>query len=764
MTDHAVIGQRLPRVDGWEKVTASALYAADVKLPGMLYGKVLRSIYPHARILRIDTSQATKIPGVAAVVTINDVPQHRTGLYFHDRRIFAKERALYIGEELAAVAAIDEETAQRAVEAIDVEYQELPAVFDAEAAMKEGAPILHEDLARYSEGALMPPSCVPGTNICSYYKLRRGDIERGFREADRVFEESFRVQRLHHGYIEPHACVTSYDPVSGRLTVWSSNQGVFQMRVQICHAFNLPLKKVRVIGTRVGGGFGGKTRLSLEPFCVALSMKTKRPVRMVLSREEEISRYSSPSAVIRMKMGANKDGAITALHVELIWDPGAYAGDVGYNMGAQRAAAGPYVIPNVGIDTYMVYTNNMPATSWRAVAMPQSVWAFESMIDIVASGLGVDALELRLKNLAEDGSLNAMGQVLQSVSVKDCLRKAAEAIGWGRNAGPNRGLGLAAFHKFPAPGFGSSAVVKLEEDGTAVLLTGAAEIGQGCETILSQVAAEELGIRLDDVFTPMPDTDLTPYEWGAIGERITTSAGNAVRRAAADAREQALQLAARMMEVKKEDLTIRDGRVVLRDAPQRGISLAEVSAAAHGRFGGPIIGRGAYAIEMPLAGNTETGQLGGLSPSWKYGAHAAEVAVDPETGAVKIEKLVCAHDVGKALNPILVDGQTQGAATMGVGLTLYEKILFDSGKVLNPTFMDYRMPTALDVPPIESIIVEKPAPDGPFGAKAAGEHGTLGVAPAVGNAIYNAVGVRLRELPLTPEDVLAALEQKASHS
>ncbi|MBI2918977.1 MAG: molybdopterin-dependent oxidoreductase [Chloroflexi bacterium] len=766
MPEYKVIGRPALRVDAAEKATGKAVYTQDVKLPGLLYAKVLRSPYPHARILRVDTSVAERMPGVKAVLTIRDVPQHRTGLMLQDHYIFAKDKVRHVGDEIAAVAAVDEETAQKAVEAIEVDYEELPSVFDVEEAMREGAPVIHEDLPSYDMGPghQYPHTMKGGTNICGLYKLRKGDVDKGFQGADYVFEDTFKVHTFYHGYIEPHACTASYDPTSGKVTVWTSTQRPFMARAYLSKTFNLPMTKVRVVGTRVGGGFGGKTRPRHERFPVALSMKTGRPVNMVMTRDEDIAAYCSPAAVVKLKMGVKADGAIVALAMDMIWDTGGYGESIHYSRGPIEALPGPYDIPNVKIDSYAVYTNKMPAYSYRGRIMPQPTFAVESALDIISERLGLDPVEVRMKNLFQEGSINAAGQALHSVGARDCLQKVAQAIGWGRAPGPNRGISVVSYHKYP-PTQASSAVVRLNEDGTVQLICGAPEIGQGTQTALSMICAEELGVPLEDVSMPIYDTDHTPFEAGAIGDRITTCAGNAIRIAAADARAQALAIAANMLKVNKEDLTVEDGRILVRDAPEMWTTLPRVCAAAHTRLGGPIVGRGSYlGNDSMLEMDAETGQMGGVSRSWKYGAQAAEVEVDPQTGEVKVLKVVCAQDVGKAINPLIIEGQMDGAVLMGLGLSLWEETAFDEGKVANPNFMDYRLPTAMEGVSLEHIIVEHASPDGPFGAKGAGEQSTVPTAAVMANAIYNAVGVRIKDLPLTAEKVLSALGQQRAQS
>ncbi|MBI2917471.1 MAG: xanthine dehydrogenase family protein molybdopterin-binding subunit [Chloroflexi bacterium] len=766
MTTLNWVGQRVVRVDGVEKATGHVTYATEVVLPGMLHGKVLRSPYPHARIRRIDTSQAETMPGVVAVVTIADVPQHSSGYFLQDHHILARDKVRYVGDEVAAVAAADEDTAERAVEAIEVEYEELPAVFEVEEAMRPGAPLIHEDMAKYQLGGPLRAhptmrTMRPGTNIAAVYKLRQGDVEAGFAQADLIVENTFRSHSAHAGHLEPHACVADYSP-GGRLTVWTNNQRPHPTRVYLSHAFSLPPSRVRVIGTKVGGGFGGKSRPRYERLAAALSIRAGRPVRTVMTRAEEFICFRSPVNIARVKTGVKRDGTIVAQSIELIWDTGAYAEAYPYSFNAPKHAAGPYRVPNVSVASYLVYTNRVPAYSWRGLGVPNTMWAMESQMDIVARKLGIDPLELRLKNLVREGDTAHTGERLQAVGARECLERVAEAIGWGKELPPRRGIGLASFHLRPHVQFPSGAMVRLNDDGTILLLAEVTEIGQGGQTLLAQIVAEEMGVRVQDVITPAVDTDINPADSGAFDSRVTVSTGNALQMALAELREQVAGLASEILKVAKADLVLEKGRVqsrFYRDS-EVGLTLAEVASAALSRRGGPLVGRGFYAGGHPLYFDPQTCQLEpGQSHSWKYGAMAAEVEVDPETGVVTPIRVVCAHDVGKAINPLSVEGQTEGGALMGLGFGLIEETAFDGGQVSNPSFGDYRMLTAYDTPEIQAITVESHAKDGPYGAKGVGENGPVAMAPALANAIEDAIGVRLKELPLTPEKVLAALRK-----
>lgn len=768
MNSFSVVGEPLPMVDGIEKVTGEGIYAVDVRLPGMLHAKVLRSSYPHARILCIDTTEAEKIPGVYAVVTAQDMPNRRVGLSLKDEFILGRDKVRYIGEVIAAVAAVDLETAEEALKAIRVDYEELTPVFDPIGAMRGDAPKIHEELASYEQSSYqiryMRP--VAGTNIASHIKVRKGDIGKGFQEAAVVLEETFRCHRIHHCYLEPHAVLADYK--RDKITVWTNGQRPFDICNYVADLFGLPIGKVRVINTKIGGGFGGKITARLEPIAIVLSQKSHRPVKLVLTRQEEFTIFGGQhSAVVKIKSGATQDGKLTALEMETVWDAGAYA-DGGISVASMAGAAGasgPYRIPNLKIDSYLVYTNKANPTALRGMGMQQISWAVESQMDMMAERLGIDPVEFRIINAFEEGDRSATGEILESVSIKDCIEKVADAMEWGKGPKlPNRGKAICAWHKFSAPGTTSSAVVKINGDGSVTLSTGASEIGQGSNTVLAQIAAEELGLDLKDLSVISGDTDSTPFDHGSFSSRVTHHTGNAVKMAAQDAKRQMLEVAVQMLrplEVTPEALELKDHRVFVRSSPEIGLPFAQVALASRVRYGSPIIGKGAFRGRGSHLLDPETGQSDQPAASeWVYMAQGAEVEVDPETGMISIVKLVGAYDCGKAINPLSIKGQIQGGNMMGVGLSIYEEMIYEDGQMINPNFMDYMIPTALEAPRMEAILVEKPHPAGPYGAKGIGEAGIVLIAPAIGNALYAATGVRIKDLPLTPDRVQAALEGK----
>ena len=755
--DYATVGKSVPRVDAATKVRGEAAFLDDMSLPGMLYGKVLRSRFAHARILSIDTSEAEKLPGVKAVVTGKDLPVIH-GESFVDEPFLALGKVRYMGEAVAAVAAVDEVTAEAALDLIRVEYEELPALFDPQEAMKPGAPLIHEAINPYTHPPIIEP--VPDSNICNHFQLVAGDVDQGFREADLIFEDTFTTPMQQHCSLETHGTIAQVD-TAGKITLWTTNDSPYRCRKEVADALKIPMTHVRVIALYIGGNFGGKGGLKAEPATIALALKVRnRPVKIMFSREEEFtsSLVRHPS-VSHIKTGVMKDGRIVARQVTTIWDTGAYA-EKGPTVSRLSgvSAAGPYQIPNVKVDGYVVYTNKQVAGACRGYGGPQVCWAYESQMDMIAAKLGMDPLELRLKNGHNEGDIHASGQQLYSVGLKECLGKAAREIGWGQpKAGPYRGKGISFMERAIKTPFASAAFVKVNEDATIEVLSSTTEVGQGSETILCQVAAEELGVPLEWVSKAMPDTTVTPFDASTTSSRSTFHMGNAVRMAAADAKEQILQMAGEVLEASPEDLEVREGRVSVKGVPERGLGIAEV---LRRRFGGQatVLGRGFF-----YPGDPNSAAYFSLdSAFWIYAAQAAEVEVNPKTGQVTVLKLVGAHDAGVAIHPQNCEEQIRGSLAMGLGFTLFENLQVREGKTVNPSFMDYRMPSMLDMPEVVPIVIEMAHEHGPFGAKGVGEPGLVATAPAIANAVYDAVGVRIKDLPITPDKVLAALREKAA--
>jgi carbon-monoxide dehydrogenase large subunit len=758
LTENRGVGGSLPRVDVEDKSTGRVVYGADFRLAGMLVGRALRSPHPHARIRRVDVSAARKVRGVAAVLTGRD----NLGLYgssILDRPVLAAEKVRFRGEAVAAVAAQSEDAALEALERIEIDYEALPAVCDVEKAASPDSPIVHEEMMTYVRDNAGRP--VAGTNICTYFRLRRGDIEEAVSKADRVFTDRYFSHPVQHVPIEVNAAMAQ--ETGGKLVVWTHNDAPYRCRRDLAAAFDIPMTKLRVTSLPVGGGFGGKGGLNAEPLAALLALHADgRPVGVVYTREEVFTATLIRHATVQyLKTAVTRDGLLLGREIRVYWDTGAYtekgptvATNAGYS------SAGPYRIPHLKIDSYCVYTNNPVAGAFRGYGMPQVTWASERQMDDIARALGIDPLEIRLRNAFVEGDLSSTGETLRSVGVRESLRSAAEAIGWETPKPPGRGRGIAAMHKGGATAYAaSSAFLKINEDGTVQVLTSSMEVGQGAHTVLTQIAAAELGLDPDRIHLATPDTDVTPYDRSTTSSRTTFSMGLAVQKAAADAKGQILELGAKVLEAAPEDLALDGDRVSVSGSPERSISLGRLVFGARGER--PILGRGEYHMDDATPLDPETGQGTRPVPFWMYGAQAAEVEVDVETGSVKVLRLVAAHDVGRAVNPKTCEQQLEGALAMGLGCTLIEEVLLDEGKFLNPTLVDYHICSTLDVPDLTARVVEVPHPDGPFGAKGVGEPALAPTAAAIANAVCDAVGIPFNNLPLTPEVVWAALREAA---
>jgi CO/xanthine dehydrogenase Mo-binding subunit len=758
MAEYRVIGTSVERVDGPEMLTGQALYGPDMKLPNMLWGKILRSPIPHGKVLRVDVEKAKKHPGVKAVICARDVPARRYGYAIEDEYIFAIDKVVYVGQPVAAVAAVDEETAEETLSLIDVDYEELPAVFDAEEAIRDGAPLVHE-VDKYNARSVYLASWhpVPGTNIIHQASNQRGDVEAALKKADFVFEDTFRASQIHHSYMEPHATLVAV--LGGTITVWTCSQEVFELRTVMAGLFGVPESKMRVICTKVGGGFGGKIEPRLEPITIALAMKSGKPVKIVMTRTDEFTAAAgSTPALVKLKTGVMKDGTLVARDISFLWNTGAHAEGLAPSNRAMKDGIGPYRIPDIRVTSTLVYTNRIRGTQLRGLGVPEGAWAIESQMDMIAERLGMDSLELRLKNILREGDINAIGDAVQSIGLRECLEKVAAEIGWGKPKPSKVGRGLAVIAKSPTTHSSiSGAHVQFNEDGSAQVLVGASEIGQGMCVVLSQIAAEELGIPVGSVGITCADTGATPYDRGTFSSRVTFYTGMAVKKAAEDAKKQLLEMASKMAEIPESDLAVENQCVVSMKQPQFSLPYRKVLEQAHNREK-PILGRGWYGGKGDYPSLPHKAQGKEYVPGWKYAAQAVEVEIDEETGMIKAKRIASAHDVGRALNPMSVRGQITGGVVMGLGYALHERLQFEDGRVINPSFMDYKLPSAEQIPEIVSIPVEVPLPEGPYGAKGIGELAVVGIAPAIGNAIYDALKVRIKELPLFPERVLAAIE------
>ena len=755
-----IAGTPAPRLDGVEKVTGKAVYTGDIELPGMGFAKILRSPLPHARLVRIDARKAESLPGVFAVLTREDITSlnYLYGATYKDQSIVAVDKVRYAGDPVAAVLAADEATAEEALALIDVEYEDLPLVTNIEEAIAPGAPLVHEaqfakvEMRGTSYGA---PEKFKGTNICYYFGYSHGDVAEGFRKSDYVYEDTFRFPKVQHYSLEPHVTVANFE--DGRLTVWTACQDPFTLRDHLAGIFNFPQSRVRVIVPYVGGAFGGKLYVKAEPIAAALSWKARRPVKLALHVSESFKTITRHPARIRIKTGVSRDGRLLARECEVYMDTGAYA-DAGPRV-TQKAgyrALGPYRIPDVKVDAYGVYTNTVPAGAFRGFGSVQVTWAYESQMDLIAERLGMDPLEIRLKNLLKKGESYTPGDTPVDCDLKEGLLKVAQALDWKRKPSkPNTGKGLSCCIKDAGGTFKiAGATVRMSSDGSVVLLTGTVEIGQGSRTALSQVVAEELALGLDRISVAQLDTDVTPYDVSTSASSSMTVMGLAVQRAAQDVKRQLLHAAAKVMGKKADQLTLRNGRV--RSRGGQGIPYGKVISDYFGSKAGEFIGRGIYRDVK-----SKKAVLGSPTTFWEVGWGGAEVEVDPETGVIQILKYISAADVGKAINPVQCEGQDEGAVFFALGHTLFEEMVYEDGQLLNPNLVDYRVPTFCQLPKeFSTILIENRNGPGPFGSKGMGEGGLLPVASAIANAVSNAVGVRIFDLPLTPVKVWRALQAK----
>lgn len=771
MQEFKYIGKPVRRIDELEKVTGAAQYVDDLDFgPNLLHAQVVESPYAHAIIKSIDTSEAEKVPGVVQVVTGKDFPYH-FGLYMQDRYIFAQEKVRFVGEQVAAVMARDLKTAKKAAELVKVEYEPLPAIFDPVEAAKKDATLIHSDLGNYSHVPWFFPK--GGTNIAHWRKIRKGDIEKGFAEADLIFEDTYRVPRYAHCCIEVHGATGLCDH-SGRITVWAASQSPHTQRhifAEVLAPLGFSHKDVRVISPHVGGGFGGKAGVTMEILAAALPTLVKGcPVRINWSREQEFyNTYQRLGLVATLKMGVKKDGAITAFDYTIYWDAGAYV-EYGANVvnASGLSATGPYRIPNVKIDALCMYTNLPPGGPYRGFGYSELLFGIESHTTRIAKKLNMDPVAFKRKNAIKEGDRLAYGAQMTPNGLIECIDKVAETIEWNKQEesnDPNKaiGKGFSVFWKAPAmpPNASSSAFLKFNEDGSLNILVSAMEIGQGFLTAMAQIAAEILSVPPEKIRVENPDTDRNPYEWQTVASHITWSTGNAVKNAAIDAREQIFKAINEAYFLEIDSLYLEDEKVKCKMKPGFEVQLKDIVIngimVADGTFrGGPIIARGTFMPKFTSAmGDPETGQGGHPNVHYTVGAGAIVLEVDKQTGRMKVLKAVEAIDAGKAINPVSVRDQVSGGLLQGLATVLYEDMRYDeNGKLLNPNFTDYKIPTAMDIPEeVVPIIVEVPQPDGPFGARGIGEHPMIPAAPLVANALEDALGIRIKSMPITAEKV-----------
>jgi CO/xanthine dehydrogenase Mo-binding subunit len=765
-----------------EKVTGQATYTFDMELPGMLYAKCLHSPYAYAEIVSIDTQAAKALPGVKAVLTGEDIP-YLLGLYMIDKRILARGRVRYQGEAVAAVAAVDEETAERALALVKIEYKELPSVMTIDEALASDI-LVHEDINELEtiKGVFFPQ---PDSNIASWNKTIKGDIAKGFQEADLIVENELTLPPVAHVPLETHVSIAQADPYSNQVKIWTSTQSPFGVRQLLAKALGVSKSDIQVIAPYVGGGFGGKAGIHLEPLAAVLSRACKgRPVKITATREEEFNQLPSRAGMRgRVKTGVKKDGKITAVEIYYDWDSGAYA-DYGVNVGraATYSGAGPYEIPNLELHSRTLYTNKVFSTAYRGFGHLETHWIIERQMDLVAQELGMDPYELRMKNVLREGSLTISGEHINAHSGRPdkCLEAVAKEIGWtgGRSQqeraavkiGKVRGKGLACLQKAPAmpTNTSTSAIMQMDEDGNVRLMIGAVDMGQGSNTVMAQIAAEILDIPLEKIKVVWEnDTDRHPYDWSTVASKYTFMGGNAVKRCAQHMIRQMKELAAQVLRCPVEELAHGDEAIYHIQHTRKRLTYKELAMGYSyengNSVGGPLIAHGVYMAEGLTYLNPDTGQ-GLPALDWTFGAHGVEIEVDVETGEVEIVKIASAFDIGQAINKKLVEGQIIGGVLQGIGSALVEGFKFSAdGRLLNPSFTDNKIPTAKDIPAeVVPIIVEYPQTDGPFGARGIGEHPMISVPSVIGNALYDALGINFFDLPMSPEKVaLAIARQKA---
>jgi CO/xanthine dehydrogenase Mo-binding subunit len=777
MSNYKYIGKPAVRVDGKAKITGSAQFVDDIDFGAdLLYAAVVESPHAYAIIQKIDTKKAEALPGVVKVVTGDQFP-YRFGLYMHDRYIFAQDRVRFVGEQVAAVVANDPATALKAAKLVEVKYKKLKPLLNVQDALKEqGVDRVHPDLANYFHVPWFFPK--KNSNIAHFRKIRRGDVEDSFKDADLVYEDNYQVPRYAHCAIENHAAVGKLDH-DGRLTLWTASQSPHTQRHLFAEAL-APLgfthQNVRVITPYVGGGFGGKAGVTMEIIAAALATTVPgRAVKLLWSREQEFyNTYQRQGVEASIKVGVKSDGTITALEQTLLWDAGAYV-EYGANVvnAAGLSATGPYRIPNIKIDSVCVYTNLPPGGPYRGFGYSEFIFGLESHFNEIAKRLGMDPVAFRHKNAIRAGDELAYGAAMHANGLLEAIDRVKSEIAWdspkGEPSDKNkvRGRGFALFWKAPAmpPNASSTAFLKFNEDASINILVSGMEIGQGYLTVMAQIAAEVLGVPPEKIRVETPDTDRNPYEWQTVASHITWSCGNAVKRAAEDAREQIIDLIEAVLEMPRDDIYLENCQVRSKIEPAFSLDFTEFIINGlmlpDGSWrGGPIVGRGMFMPEFTSAlSDPETGQGGKPNVHYTVGASAIEIEVDRDTGQITIPKVVLAIDCGQALNPDLVKGQITGGMLQGLATVLYEDMRFDQeGRLLNPNFTDYKIPTTLDTPDeIVPIIVEVPQGDGPFGARGMGEHTMIPAAPLIANAVEDALGVRVKSMPITAEKIVEQL-------
>ena len=748
------IGERTPQHQAVEKVRGRAVYVRDMALPGMLHGRVVRSTYARARIINLDLSRALRVPGVRAIVTGADIPPGNWGPIMKDQTTLARGVVRYFGEEVAAVAAVSDDAAQEAVEAIRVEYEAERPLLDPRQALEPGCARVHEDRP----------------NLVREVSFSRGDIQAGFAAADAVYEATYEVPYQYHGYTEPMGTLASPDS-SGRLTLWAPTQSVFFTRELVAEAIGVPVSRVRVVQTVVGGAFGGKIGEENNSAITALlALKAGRPVRLINDRPGDFAaaRKSIPE-IITLKIGVTRDGRLVAKEMDVLADNGAYSGLAPEQMIVTAMRCDNlYRTENLSTRGRLVYTNNQPSGTFRAFGTQQGQFAMDSHLTVLAGMIDMDPVELLRRNVIQAGDTSIHGWVMNSCGLTDCINTVAKEIGWEQkyraapgNGRTRRGVGIGigihvTANRQLADWDGATVALKMNEDGSVNLISGEGDLGQGASTVLAELAAAELGVRFEDVIVSQADTDVVPFAFGSYASRTTLLAGNATILAARLVREKLLNMAAQRIEISESDLDIADGWIFVKGSAEIGMTVAEACRAHLFRAGGDAIYERA-TYDAPTVMFDRKTLYGNVAPAYSFAAQAVEVEVDTQTGVVTLIRSVVADDVGRALNPLAVEGQICGAVAQGVGWALYENMRFDEGRLLTDDFRDYTVPVAEALPDLQTVLVESSEPNGPLGAKGASETAIVPVAGAIANAVAHATGARIQSLPITGEKVLAAM-------
>lgn len=736
------VGKPIPRLEGADKVSGKTRYAADIEIPGALWAKILRSPLPHARIVNVDTSKAAKLPGVHAIITGADIPPVMTGLRMKDMPLLARERVRFVGEPIAAVAANSVALADEALNLIDVQYEELPYVTDPLKAIEPGAPVLHDNPAAYKNA---PERATELPNIQSYGQWSNGDVDAGFKSAARIFEHTFRTPLGFHAYIEPHACTVRINE-GDQVEIWASNKAPFTLRDRFARDFNLDPAKIKVHILPVGGDFGGKTSLVEVPVCYFLAQRTGKPVKMVLDYSEELAACSHRHpAVITLRTGVDSDGKLCALHARAIFSGGGYAAlkaNAEVTVQGPRKVASYYRIPAIQVETICAYTNQVPCTQTRTPGSPQTTFAMESQIDIIAGELGIDPVEFRQKNLLDDGDVTPFGQKLKGIVVKETLKKALAVSGWKKPKAKNIGRGVAVYER-PSGAGRSGAAITVESDSVTVNL-GVPDVGPGVHTVVQQIVSEVLDLPRERVNVRVEDTDNSPFDSGTGGSKSTNSVGTAAYQTASEIKEKILALAAQRIGCKPESITAQNGRYL---APGgKPMSFRDLMSLAVEQNRAPITHLSVYEPSR--------------APITSFAAQVAEVEVDPQSGRVKVKKLITVHDSGTVLNHLSYQGQVDGGVVTGLGFALMEDSSLVDGKMATANLGEFKLPTVADVPKLTTVLMEDATGPTPFQGKAIAEIPNVPTAPAIANAIEDAVGVRLYDLPLTSEKIYKALNNR----